>query len=195
MAEPANTVLQLATTGAAHSVPRPLCLLPVLAAEYHVGGLKSNAPGTTTQQEAGRSSEDEDTCRLLGSMSQRDCGRIRWDDDPRAAGIHKASEIGVIERDHRVGPGLLGSDQVDSVKYHPGCERSRSTSHERRPVDSLGRRQKRQHRTQPPYGSLRAEWEGLRTLDAGELRHFALAILGGLPAQRPALHHGLFHGR
>jgi hypothetical protein len=36
--EQANTVLQLTNTDAAQSVVPPLCLLSVLAAEYHVRG-------------------------------------------------------------------------------------------------------------------------------------------------------------
>ena len=39
---------------------------PIPPPDPIVGGLKSNAPGTTTQQEAGRSSEDEDTLSSLG---------------------------------------------------------------------------------------------------------------------------------
>jgi len=35
--EQPNTPLLLTNTGAAHSVLRPLCLLSVLAAEWHVG--------------------------------------------------------------------------------------------------------------------------------------------------------------
>ena len=101
-------------------------------------------------------------CRLLGSISQRDRRRIWRDNDLGATTVHKASEVGVIECEHRVCAGLLCGNQMNSVKYHPRCERSRSTSYECRAVDSLGRSQKRQHSTQPPYGSPRGEWSDPR---------------------------------